>query len=186
MGQSKIFCFLLLLSSPQLVTSCNTGEYRANEICCTMCPSGTHVLRHCTLITSTTCGPCVPGSYMDRPNGMEECLSCKSCDADAGFKSIEECTYTMDTVCDCKEGYYCTQKGDKGCQNCRKQIQRNAYESTDDKGFNKLIQPGSKASHAVLKENIIKAIGETHSQKTSTGVHPPSKKKLASQLEEKL
>lgn len=42
---------------------------------------GTHVYRHCTEFTSTTCVPCTDATYTEEPNGLPNCLNCKMCDS---------------------------------------------------------------------------------------------------------
>ncbi|XP_005986080.1 tumor necrosis factor receptor superfamily member 14 isoform X2 [Latimeria chalumnae] len=105
----------------KMVASCGPGEYQMeNKDCCPMCSPGNVVYRHCTPKTSTTCIPCVDGTYMDHPNGLSKCLTCKICDPDKGLSGDQECTYTKNTQCSCKKGYYCGEPRSNGCGVCGK------------------------------------------------------------------
>lgn len=56
-GEKKKFDFLLLFSS------------------------GNRVKSHCTVESSTSCLPCMTGTYTDQPNGLERCHHCTNCDS---------------------------------------------------------------------------------------------------------
>ncbi|XP_028264808.1 tumor necrosis factor receptor superfamily member 14-like [Parambassis ranga] len=95
--------------------TCHPAEYQIGlHKCCPMCPPGTCVKIHCTVFRTTSCLPCIEGSYMDNPTGRRECFSCTNCDAGSGLKVKSSCTLTSDAVCEPMEGFYCTDfKGDK-------------------------------------------------------------------------
>ncbi|XP_027557910.1 tumor necrosis factor receptor superfamily member 14 [Neopelma chrysocephalum] len=59
---------------------CEPGEYPHGTECCPMCAAGWRVFKHCTASSSTTCIPCVEGTYTDHPNGLTHCRTCKLCD----------------------------------------------------------------------------------------------------------
>ncbi|XP_069466312.1 tumor necrosis factor receptor superfamily member 14 isoform X2 [Ambystoma mexicanum] len=82
--------------------------------------TGSRVQEHCTQYRSTSCIPCVPPTYMDHPNGLQECFRCTVCDPSGGLKEAIKCTYTKNTVCSCKDGYYCTERNQDGCDFCEK------------------------------------------------------------------
>ncbi|XP_067826491.1 tumor necrosis factor receptor superfamily member 5-like isoform X3 [Heptranchias perlo] len=82
--------------------------------------SGNIVYRHCTGDIGTTCKPCTSGEYVEHPNGFEKCLKCKACDRELGLEIEHECIYTRNTVCVPREGYYCAQREERGCQLGRK------------------------------------------------------------------
>nr|DBA16351.1 TPA: hypothetical protein GDO54_003751 [Pyxicephalus adspersus] len=114
----KLPYILLWVISASVAEICPRGEYQINDVCCPMCPKGTVVKIHCTLQSSSSvCIPCVDGTYMDHPNGVTKCLKCRECDTGAGLLEINKCTYTSDTQCECKPGYYCAGEG-SSCDLC--------------------------------------------------------------------
>ncbi|XP_069025261.1 tumor necrosis factor receptor superfamily member 14-like isoform X2 [Embiotoca jacksoni] len=64
---------------------------------------------------STSCLPCIEGTYMDKPNGLSLCALCTICDAGSGLKVKRSCTVTSDTVCEPLEGFYCTDSTEGNC-----------------------------------------------------------------------
>uniref|UniRef100_H3BI17 TNFR-Cys domain-containing protein n=1 Tax=Latimeria chalumnae TaxID=7897 RepID=H3BI17_LATCH len=101
--------------------SCALGEYWSkNGNCCPLCPPGSRVYRHCTPESTTTCIPCTNGTYLAHPNKLLKCLRCDICDPDMGLSIDQECTYTKNTQCSCKKGYYCVGLRGNGCGACRK------------------------------------------------------------------
>ncbi|XP_077314171.1 tumor necrosis factor receptor superfamily member 14-like [Lithobates pipiens] len=109
---------VILVISTSLAAKCPPGEYEINDLCCPMCHIGTVVKTHCTSASSSNvCIPCVKGTYMDHPNGVTKCRKCTECDTGGGLLEIKECSYTSNAVCDCKPGYYCSEKG--SCDLCQ-------------------------------------------------------------------
>lgn len=125
---------------------CEPGEYLINEICCPMCDSGNRVQRPCTATTSgaTSCIPCMPGTYMDHPSGLTECLNCKSCDPGSGLRVKSGCTYTRNTVCSCMVGYYCLKPVAEDCELC-------ARHTVCDAG-KKVKAPGTERSDTICEK----------------------------------
>ncbi|XP_078413915.1 tumor necrosis factor receptor superfamily member 5-like [Cetorhinus maximus] len=125
-------CFILLLVQYlQVVVCCGQGEYTINGECCSMCSPGTIVFNHCTTEFGTICKPCTTGEYIDHPNGLEKCFKCAACDQELGLQVKRECTYTQNTVCEPREGYYCI---DKPCQLGRKHKTCPPGEGVKEKG----------------------------------------------------
>ncbi|XP_069774596.1 tumor necrosis factor receptor superfamily member 5-like isoform X2 [Narcine bancroftii] len=112
----KIFLILLLVYQFPTVAACHTGEYVHNNLCCSMCPQGSIVSKHCTLLTGTNCNPCKTGEYVEQPNGLEKCFKCKACDKELGLQIKHRCISTSNTVCGPREGYYCIEN----CQMAQK------------------------------------------------------------------
>ncbi|XP_071431904.1 tumor necrosis factor receptor superfamily member 14 isoform X2 [Pithys albifrons albifrons] len=98
---------------------CELGEYPSGTECCPMCAAGYRVFKHCTAISSTTCTPCVAGTYTDHPNGLTQCRPCKLCDQGANLVTAVACTDRKNTVCDCQPGHFCRSLEPEGCELCQ-------------------------------------------------------------------
>ncbi|XP_048065005.1 tumor necrosis factor receptor superfamily member 5-like isoform X3 [Megalobrama amblycephala] len=88
------FCSFLALGN-----TCGPSEYKTSDgECCPMCSIGSMVLYDCIGSFSTTCKPCIPGTFISEPSGLHKCFPCKHCD---------ERTKTSDTECEnCPFGFY--------------------------------------------------------------------------------
>uniref|UniRef100_A0A4W6EP64 TNFR-Cys domain-containing protein n=1 Tax=Lates calcarifer TaxID=8187 RepID=A0A4W6EP64_LATCA len=93
--------------------TCHPAEYQTGNECCPMCPPGSRVKTDCTEFRSTSCLPCLEGTYMNQPTGLKNCFPCTNC---SGLKIKTSCTSTSDTVCEPLEGFYCMDVKDKGCE----------------------------------------------------------------------
>ncbi|XP_015266639.1 PREDICTED: tumor necrosis factor receptor superfamily member 14 [Gekko japonicus] len=100
--------------------ACIDGEYEINGECCPMCGPGYRVFKSCTSISSTSCLPCIEGTYMDHPHGLTSCFPCRNCDSGSNLTIKERCTYTQNAVCSCASGYYCTHFTGEDCDSCQK------------------------------------------------------------------
>ncbi|XP_036388582.1 uncharacterized protein LOC118780278 [Megalops cyprinoides] len=128
---------LLLLCD--VAYACGRAEYKIGEECCPMCSPGSHVYKHCTEYTSTSCVPCVGETFIDEPNGLSQCFRCAVCDQGLGLKTYKACTPTSDTVCGPLDQHYCIDQDKKGCRaaqrhtNCKpgQFIKQNGTSSTD-------------------------------------------------------
>nr|XP_040049126.1 uncharacterized protein LOC120829229 [Gasterosteus aculeatus aculeatus] len=103
----SLFCAVLCVSV--LVTPgtcCLSKEYELqSRQCCPMCYEGSVVKRDCTSQSGIRCVPCVDGTYMDRPNGLNKCFPCSSCDQGSVVK--RDCTPQSGTRCvPCVDGTY--------------------------------------------------------------------------------
>ncbi|XP_027757206.1 tumor necrosis factor receptor superfamily member 10A-like isoform X2 [Empidonax traillii] len=108
----------MLLTMPGTqAKNCEEGEYFHEGHCCVSCPAGTFAAQHCSAPHSRgKCHPCKEGeSYTAHENGLDECLSCKQCKDDQ--VTVKPCTLTHNTECQCKQGYFCT---DKSCEICQR------------------------------------------------------------------
>uniref|UniRef100_A0A7N5ZW55 TNFR-Cys domain-containing protein n=1 Tax=Anabas testudineus TaxID=64144 RepID=A0A7N5ZW55_ANATE len=101
-------------------TTCNLAEYQIGNECCPMCLRGSRVRTDCTEFRSTSCLPCLEGTYMNQPSGLKQCFPCSQCDAGSGLKIKCSCTTTSDTVCEPLEGFYCVDPSDNGCRAAQK------------------------------------------------------------------
>ncbi|XP_028264799.1 tumor necrosis factor receptor superfamily member 14-like isoform X2 [Parambassis ranga] len=105
---------IIIKALSSLSLTCHPAEYQIGKECCPLCSAGTRVKIDCTEDRSTSCLPCIKGTYMDNPTGRKECFSCTNCDAGSGLKVKRSCTVTSDAVCEPMEGFYCIDyKGDK-------------------------------------------------------------------------
>ncbi|XP_050924405.1 tumor necrosis factor receptor superfamily member 14 isoform X4 [Lates calcarifer] len=94
--------------------TCHPAEYQTGNECCHKCPPGSRVKTDCTEFRSTTCLPCLEGTYMNQPTGLKNCFPCTNCNTGSGLKIKTSCTSTSDTVCEPLEGFYCMDVKDKG------------------------------------------------------------------------
>ncbi|KAM4563735.1 tumor necrosis factor receptor superfamily member 14-like [Odontesthes bonariensis] len=98
--------------------TCHPSEYEIRDECCPMCPPGSRVKTDCTAFRSTSCLPCTDGTYMDKPNGLKNCVLCTTCDS--GLKVKQSCAPTSDTVCGTMEGFFCVDPTKSGCAEAQK------------------------------------------------------------------
>ncbi|XP_026224702.1 tumor necrosis factor receptor superfamily member 14-like isoform X2 [Anabas testudineus] len=96
-------------------TTCHQAEYHIGNECCPMCLPGSRVKTDCTEFRSTSCLPCLEGTYMNKPTGLKQCFPCSRCDAGSGLKIKSPCSTTSDTVCEPQEGFYCMERSKDGC-----------------------------------------------------------------------
>ncbi|XP_033181953.1 tumor necrosis factor receptor superfamily member 14-like isoform X2 [Anabas testudineus] len=101
-------------------TTCNLAEYQIGNECCPMCLPGNRVKTDCTEFRSTSCLPCLEGTYMNKPTGLKQCFQCSQCDAGSGLKMKRSCTTTSDTVCEPLEGFFCVDPSDNVCGGAQK------------------------------------------------------------------
>ncbi|XP_041860488.1 tumor necrosis factor receptor superfamily member 14-like isoform X2 [Melanotaenia boesemani] len=100
--------------------TCHPSEYKMGNECCPMCPPGSRVKIDCTEIRSTSCLPCIDGSYTDKPNGLKQCFPCRICDSGGGLKVEQPCTAASDTVCEPVEGFFCIHSTKSSCAAAQK------------------------------------------------------------------
>nr|XP_024654607.1 tumor necrosis factor receptor superfamily member 14 isoform X2 [Maylandia zebra] len=92
------FLIIVMTVFSGLSLTCHPAEYQIGNECCPKCPPGSRVKTHCKEYSSTSCAPCMGGTYTDQQNGLERCLSCTNCDSG---------TASTDTECsDCSSGTF--------------------------------------------------------------------------------
>uniref|UniRef100_A0A3P9DI19 Tumor necrosis factor receptor superfamily member 14 n=1 Tax=Maylandia zebra TaxID=106582 RepID=A0A3P9DI19_9CICH len=119
--------------------SCHQGEYQIGNECCPNCLAGNRVKSHCTVESSTSCLPCMTGTYTDQPNGLERCHHCTICDSGSGLRIKTPCTVTSDALCEPLEGFYCVHPTGHSCERAQEHkhckpgqyISQNGTASTD-------------------------------------------------------
>uniref|UniRef100_A0A3Q0RY86 TNFR-Cys domain-containing protein n=1 Tax=Amphilophus citrinellus TaxID=61819 RepID=A0A3Q0RY86_AMPCI len=133
------FQIILIKVHSTLSLTCHPAEYLIGSECCPKCLPGSRVKTHCNEYRSTSCLPCVDGTYTDKANGLEQCTSCTSCDSGSGLKVKRTCTVTSDTVCEPLQGFFCISSTGDSCDKAEKHrgcepgqyISQNGTASTD-------------------------------------------------------
>ncbi|XP_040009790.1 tumor necrosis factor receptor superfamily member 14-like isoform X2 [Xiphias gladius] len=100
--------------------TCHPAEYQIGNECCPMCPIGSRVKIVCTEFRSTSCLPCIDGTFMNQPTGLKQCFPCTHCDAGSGLKIKRSCTTISDTVCEPLEEFYCIDFTEEHCAAAQK------------------------------------------------------------------
>ncbi|XP_050191330.1 tumor necrosis factor receptor superfamily member 10A-like [Myiozetetes cayanensis] len=120
-GAAGLLLVMLLTLPGTQAKNCEEGEYFHEGRCCVSCPAGTFAAQHCSAPhLRGKCHPCKEGeSYTAHENGLDECLSCKQCKDDQ--VTVKPCTLTYNTECQCKQGYFCT---DKSCEICQRHSEK--------------------------------------------------------------
>ncbi|XP_008335910.2 tumor necrosis factor receptor superfamily member 26-like isoform X2 [Cynoglossus semilaevis] len=124
----------------QRIAHCTDGlEYKHSDICCLLCPAGTHVKLHCTKPHNKgVCEECDYGAtFIEHMNGFTECWKCTTCRSDQEI--VRKCSSTQDTECQCRLGKFCSP--DQPCEVCKKclrcekdeEIVRNCTATTNTK-----------------------------------------------------
>lgn len=135
--------------------ACEDGTYPHEGNTCCYCPRGYRVLNHCTDKSETQCERCEDGTFIEYNNNEHRCHPCKVCDSNANMDSNVRCSPYSNTVCGCKENYYC-EKGDlcKACYPC---------DTCEKHGVKQqCTETNNTVCHADAKEPV-------HPQSTSTG-----------------
>ncbi|XP_005748497.1 tumor necrosis factor receptor superfamily member 14-like [Pundamilia nyererei] len=102
-----VILIILMKVSSVLSLTCHQAEYQIGNECCPKCLAGSRVKMHCNEYRSTSCLPCMDGTFTDQPNGLERCIPCTNCDSALGLRVNKQCTTTSDTVCEPLEGFHC-------------------------------------------------------------------------------
>ncbi|XP_042563473.1 tumor necrosis factor receptor superfamily member 14-like [Clupea harengus] len=150
-----------------MTSACGRAEYDTGQECCPMCSPGHYVKRHCTEDRSTTCLPCPPSSFTDKPNGLLKCLSCSVCDSSAGLRVKRACSSTSDSLCEPLEGHYCTDPIKDGC--------RGAVEHTKCSPGQYVNQTGTASTDTVCGD----CVGDTYSDGSFTSCRPHTRADVA-------
>ncbi|KAI1890690.1 hypothetical protein AGOR_G00156240 [Albula goreensis] len=150
---------LLLLAGFQGVASggavgCATwSPSENNQVCCTRCKQGNHMVNRCGVDPSTLCEPCDEGYFVNDPTSSA-CSICTQCTGKKRAK--QDCTSSSDTVCECKPGYLCRDTKCSSCdQECGKGQQPTAnwtcqdcpYGTFNNKIHSKCVPWSTKCPH---------------------------------------
>ncbi|XP_030601483.1 tumor necrosis factor receptor superfamily member 14-like isoform X1 [Archocentrus centrarchus] len=117
---SAAFLIILIKVFITLSLTCHPAEYLIGSECCPRCSAGSRVKTHCNEYRSTSCLPCVDGTFTDKPNGLEQCTPCTNCAAGSGLKVKRSCTGTSDTVCEPLQGFYCIYSVGDDCETAQR------------------------------------------------------------------
>ncbi|XP_028308735.1 tumor necrosis factor receptor superfamily member 5-like isoform X2 [Gouania willdenowi] len=101
--------------------------------CCPKCPVGNRVKSDCSESSSTSCLPCVGGTFLPNPSGLKMCFTCKTCDPGSGLRTKRACTAKSDSVCEPMDGFHCIDFTEGSCAAAEK--------------HNSNCQPGYYISH---------------------------------------
>uniref|UniRef100_A0A3Q4H664 TNFR-Cys domain-containing protein n=1 Tax=Neolamprologus brichardi TaxID=32507 RepID=A0A3Q4H664_NEOBR len=116
----QVIMIILIKVSSGLSLTCQQAEYQIGNECCPKCPTGSRVKTHCNEYRSTSCLPCMDGTFTDQPNGLERCIPCTNCDSALGLMVKKRCTATSDTICAPLEGFYCVSSVGLSCDTAQK------------------------------------------------------------------
>ncbi|XP_043935524.1 tumor necrosis factor receptor superfamily member 5-like [Protopterus annectens] len=109
------FCLLRVQSSP----ACSSDQYPIGNRCCARCPAGQYAKTDCTSTNQTECAACGQGKFTSKPNGLSNCLRCKTCETEMGLTEASSCNATADTSCKCKPEMQCVHRSTDGsCLGC--------------------------------------------------------------------
>ncbi|ROL46077.1 Tumor necrosis factor receptor superfamily member 5 [Anabarilius grahami] len=108
-------------------SECDPGHYIRQ--------AGTMVLYDCTGDSSTTCKPCILGTFMSEPSGLHKCFPCNQCDENQGLYIQSKCTTIRDTICDVLDGYHCTEYSNLQCLRAVKHSVCRPGQKTKTLGF---------------------------------------------------
>ncbi|XP_067873029.1 tumor necrosis factor receptor superfamily member 5-like isoform X1 [Heterodontus francisci] len=111
--------YFLLVSYLQVITCCQDRQFLHNGICCDLCPAGTRVATYCRSNASTKCTLCVAGTYAIKAHNSTTCIPCQTCKGE-GLMILRDCKRNAETICTCKKGYYCNNKGRNTCWSCKR------------------------------------------------------------------
>ncbi|KAG7224265.1 hypothetical protein INR49_000508, partial [Caranx melampygus] len=113
---------------------CHPAEYLIGNECCLMCPAGSRVETDCTEFRSTSCLPCIDGTFMNQPTGLKQCFPSTQCYAGPGVRIKSSCTTTSDAVCEPLEGYYCIDPEGSSCLAAKKHTPCRSGQYISEKG----------------------------------------------------
>ncbi|XP_058493051.1 hematopoietic death receptor isoform X2 [Solea solea] len=138
-------------------------EYSHNNLCCVLCPAGTHMTAHCTRSGEMgKCEACDDGlTFTEHGNELNRCRECKRCRSDEEL--VKPCTTTLDAECQCKSGRFCSP--DEACEVCKKckrcgkdeEVVRNctATTNTECKKVPPKSDPGSEKTTLIVTLSLI-------------------------------
>lgn len=136
--------FLFALSLSKSGRACGPSEYNsAAGECCPMCNIGSVVRSDCTGDLSTTCKPCGPGTFMNEPNGLHSCFTCRNCAESQGLYIQSTCTTIQNAICGVIEGHYCIEYSNSNSQ-CIHALKHSVCEPGQE-----IKTPGTKTSDTV-------------------------------------
>ncbi len=81
-----------------------TDPLTGQQLLCDRCPPGTRLRAHCTRSRQTKCAPCGAGLFTEFWNYIPDCLRCVACSDHQ--RVVQPCNATVDTVCECEEGFF--------------------------------------------------------------------------------
>uniref|UniRef100_A0A8C5EB24 TNFR-Cys domain-containing protein n=1 Tax=Gouania willdenowi TaxID=441366 RepID=A0A8C5EB24_GOUWI len=112
-------------------SNCQPGYYISHQG--RISNPGNRVISDCSESSSTSCLPCVRGTFLPNPSGLKVCFICKTCDPGSGLRTKRACTAKSDSVCEPMDGFHCIDFTEGSCAAAEK--------------HNSNCQPGYYISH---------------------------------------
>ncbi|XP_078109964.1 tumor necrosis factor receptor superfamily member 14-like, partial [Sander vitreus] len=143
--------------------TCHRTEYQNGDQCCPRCPAGSRVRKHCKEF-GTSCLNCDEGTFMDKPTGLTECLSCVRCDSGSGLKIKTACTTTSNAVCEPLEGFYCKEHSLNSCTEAQKHRSCQPGQYISQKGTALKDTECSDCSYGTFSDGTLLTSCQPHTQ----------------------
>ncbi|KAM9516367.1 tumor necrosis factor receptor superfamily member 10B-like [Guaruba guarouba] len=99
-----------------------------SNIYCRKCTAGTYVANHCKEQNGfSRCLPCKDNEYIEYPNDLSNCFSCRMCREDE--VELSPCRATQNRQCACRNGTFCSPEHPcEMCQKCRPRCPKGEVE----------------------------------------------------------
>ncbi|KAM8990249.1 tumor necrosis factor receptor superfamily member 10B-like [Ara ararauna] len=99
-----------------------------SNIYCRKCTAGTYVANHCKEQNGfSRCLPCKDNEYIEYPNDLSNCFSCRMCREDE--VELSACRATQNRQCACRNGTFCSPEHPcEMCQKCRPRCPKGEVE----------------------------------------------------------
>ncbi|XP_067249398.1 tumor necrosis factor receptor superfamily member 16 [Chanodichthys erythropterus] len=103
MAAALQLCLCILAVKVAFGKACTSEQFTKSGECCSMCAAGTGLATSCGQ-EDTKCQPCQDGVSFSDSESLSACRLCARCPP--GIPELARCTPTLDTHCDCGEGFF--------------------------------------------------------------------------------